>query len=261
MSAYYYIINYFIIILFNASKTRNSSMSNKQQQQQSFGILAISRNHPTGPRVKHCPSAACAADPPGSALHRTTAVVSLNASESIHAQRTDVEGRGEAEPALGAAEQATGETEEVKGSSTAAAGKRKRGVSAYRSGCCGTLLYTSKRPQKLEELPEGTTLIVKDWRKKDLVRKEDGAPFTTYDLIDISGNIWFGTSAFNKWREEVQDGTSPELDRSKYYVGIFKDNEGRYSIMQVNKPRRSSTKKAKSSTSEQVTDNEDEELL
>lgn len=234
-------------------------MSGKQQQQ-SFGILAMSRNHPTGPRVKHCPSAACAADPPGSALHRTTAVVSLNASEGVQAQRTDAEGRGEAEPALGAAQQVTGETEEVKAAGSAA-NKRKRGVSAYRSGCCGTLLYTSKRPQKLEELPEGTTLIVKEWRKKDLVRKEDGAPFTTYDLIDIQGNIWFGTSAFNKWREEVQDGTSPELDRSKYYIGIFKDNEGRYSIMQVNKPRRSSTKKPKTSTSEQVTDNEDEDIL
>ena len=237
-------------------------MSTKQQQQQqSFGILALSRNHPTGPRVKHCPSAACAADPPGSVLHRTTATTSLNATESNQAQRNDVEGRGETEPALGTSEQAAHETEETKTTSSTAAGKRKRGVSAYRSGCCGTLLYTSKRPQKLDELPEGTTLIVKDWRKKDLVRKEDGAPFTTYDLIDISGNIWFGTSAFNKWREEVQDGTSPELDRSKYYIGIFKDNEGRYSIMQVNKPRRSSVKKAKTSTSEQVTDNEDEDIL
>lgn len=235
-------------------------MSGKQQQQQSFGILAMSRNHPTGPRVKHCPSAACAADPPGSALHRTTAVVSLNASESIQTQRTDAEGRGETEPALSLAEQTPGETEETKSTGSAAT-KRRRSVSAYRSGCCGTLLYTSKRPQKLEELPEGTTLIVKEWRKKDLVRKEDGAPFTTYDLIDIQGNIWFGTSAFNKWREEVQDGASPELDRSKYYIGIFKDNEGRYSIMQVNKPRRSTTKKAKASTSEQVTDNEEDEIL
>ena len=236
-------------------------MSTKQQQQQqSFGILALSRNHPTGPRVKHCPSAACTTEPPGSALHRTTATTSLSLPHEPITPNRDAESRGESESTLGPTEQASGETEEVKGSSPAAAGKRKRGVSAYRSGRCGTLLYTSKRPQKLDELPEGTTLIIKDWRRKDLVRKEDGAPFTTYDLIDIQGNIWFGTSAFNKWREEVQDGTSPELDRSKCYVGIFKDNEGRYSIMQVNKPRRSTPKKQKTSTSEQVSD-EDEDIL
>ena len=55
-------------------------------------------------------------------------------------------------------------------------------------------------------------------------------------------------------------GTSPEIDRSKYYVGLFKDHEGRFSIMQLNKPKRSSSKKAKTSTSEQVTDEEDETL-
>ena len=130
----------------------------------------------------------------------------------------------------------------------------------YRTGCSGSLLYTSKKPQKLEELPEGTTLVVKDWRHKDLVRKDDNAPFTTYDLVDIAGGVWYGTSTFNKWREEVKAGTSPEIDRTKYYVGLFKDHEGRFSVMQLNKPKRSNTKKVKTSTSEQVTDDEDEAL-
>ena len=103
-------------------------------------------------------------------------------------------------------------------------------------------------------------MVVKDWRHKDLVRKDDNAPFTTYDLVDIAGGVWYGTSTFNKWREEVEAGTSPEIDRSKYYVGLFKDHEGRFSIMQLNKPKRSNTKKAKTSTSEQVTDEEDETL-
>ena len=51
-----------------------------------------------------------------------------------------------------------------------------------------------------------------------------------------------------------------ERDRSKYYIGLFKDQEGRFSVMQVNKSKRSNTKKAKTSTSEQVTDDEDEAL-
>ena len=41
--------------------------------------------------------------------------------------------------------------------------QKGNGVCAYRTGCCGSLLYTSKKPQKLEELPEGSTLVIKDW--------------------------------------------------------------------------------------------------
>ena len=58
----------------------------------------------------------------------------------------------------------------------------------------------------------------------------------------------------------MEAGASPELDRTKYYFGLFKDHKGRFSIMQVNKPKRSSAKKVKTSTSEEVTDDEDENL-
>ena len=54
---------------------------------------------------------------------------------------------------------------------------------------------------------------------------------------------------------------SPELDRSKYYVRLFKDHEGRFSMVQINIPKRSSTKRTKTSTSKQVTDNEEDEVL
>ena len=148
-------------------------------------------------------------------------------------------------------------TKTLNASTNITVSKRKWGVWAYHSGCCRSLLYTSKKLQKLEELPEGTTLVVKDWWWKDLVKKEDNSPFTTYDLVDIAGGVWYGTATFNKWREEVEAGTSPEIDRTKYYVGLFKDHEGHFSIMQVNKPKRNSTKKAKTSTSEQVTNEED----
>ena len=96
-------------------------------------------------------------------------------------------------------------------------------------------------------------MAIKDWRCKDLICKEDNAAFTTYDLVDIAGGVWYGTTTINKWQEEVEAGASPEIDRVKYYVGLFKDQEGSYSVMQLNKPKRSTI-------SEQVTDDEDEAL-
>ena len=84
-------------------------------------------------------------------------------------------------------EQNSVEAEKGKALNSNTTSRRERGgVCAYKSGCSGTLLYTAKWPQKLEELPEGTTLIIKDWHCKELTQKEDNSPFTTNNLINIS---------------------------------------------------------------------------
>ena len=184
-----------------------------------YGILGISRAHGTGPRVKNCPvgpsplaTASCADT--GSALCRTQSTTSLTIPESVVTCVQDPETSVQPSADHGAASGNHEDSEKGKTNtqSTSITATKRRRICAYRSGCCGTLLFTSKRPQKLEELPEGSTLVIKDWRRKELTRKEDGAPFISYDLIDITGGVWYRTSTFTKWREEVDDGASPDID-------------------------------------------------
>ena len=212
-----HIINQIALYLINATKTQSSTMSGKPA---AYGILGISRAHGTGLRVKNCPvgpsplaTPSCADT--GSALCRTQSTTSLSIPESDVSCIQDPETGALSPGGDGPATRNTEGTEKGKENThntQATAATKRRHQCVYRSGCCGTLLFTSKRPQKLEELPEGSTLVVKDWRRKELTRKEDGSPFVSYDLIDITRGVWYRTSTFTKWREEVDDSASPDID-------------------------------------------------
>ena len=79
------------------------------------------------------------------------------------------------------------EEEEV--AAAAPAVKKRRAGNPYCPGCCGTLLFSSLCHQYPKDLPQGTTLLIKEWLLCTTKKKETGEEFWTYDLVDINGGL------------------------------------------------------------------------
>ena len=64
------------------------------------------------------------------------------------------------------------ESEGEEGMAVAApATKKRRASNPYRPGCCGTLLFSSLRHNYPKDLPQGTTLLIKEWLPRTAKKK------------------------------------------------------------------------------------------
>ena len=132
--------------------------------------------------------------------------------------------------------------------------KKRKLVLPYRQGCVGTLLYTSQKAKLLTELPAGTTLIIRSWQKREATNAKTGEKFVNYNLTDIHGGIWFATNCFIQWRAAIERGEVQEPDYNTHQVGLYKDPNGKYSVMLIAKPKKKS--KPKKKQEEHMTDDE-----
>ena len=137
-------------------------------------------------------------------------------------------------------EESSGEEEAVV---AAPAAKKRRASNPYRPGCCGTLLFSSLRHQYPKDLPQGTTLLIKEWLPRTAKKKETGEEFKTYDLVDVNGGLWYGVPIFTFWRDQVDKGAMPEPDMTSNYIGLYKTHEDTFQIMLTPKPKRPPPKK------------------
>ena len=81
-----------------------------------------------------------------------------------------------------------------------------------------------------------------------------GEKFVNYNLTDIHGGIWFATNCFIQWRAAIERGEAEEPDYSTHQVGLYKDPNGKYSVMLITKPKKKS--KPKKKQEEHMTDDE-----
>ena len=125
----------------------------------------------------------------------------------------------------------------------APATKKRHASNPYRPGCCGTLLFSSLRHNYPKDLPQGTTLLIKEWLPRTAKKKETGEEFRTYDLVDVNGGLWYGVPIFTFWRDQVDKGAMPEPDMSSNYIGLYKTHEDTFQIMLTPKPKRPPPKK------------------
>ena len=121
--------------------------------------------------------------------------------------------------------------------------KKRRPGNPYCPGCCGTLLYASARHKFPKDLPQGTTLLIKEWIPRVTQKKDTKETFKTFDLVDVNGGLWYGVAMFNYWREQVEKGSMPEPDMVNNNIGLYKDHEDNYQIMIVPKPKPKQKKK------------------
>ena len=113
----------------------------------------------------------------------------------------------------------------------APAAKKRRASNPYHPGCCGTLLFSLLRHQYPKDLPQGTTLLIKEWLPRTAKKKETSEEFRTYDLVDVNGGLWYGVLIFTFWRDQVEKGVMPEPDMSSNYIGLYKMHEDTFQIM------------------------------
>ena len=85
----------------------------------------------------------------------------------------------------------------------APAAKKRRASNPYHPGCCSTLLFSSLCHQYPNDLPQGTTLLIKEWLPRTTKKKDTGEEFKTFNLVDINGGLWYGVQSspfgVNKW--------------------------------------------------------------
>ena len=124
----------------------------------------------------------------------------------------------------------------------AALSQRSGAGNPYRPGCCGTLLFSSLPPIS-EDLPQGTTLHIKEWLPRTAKKKDTGEEFKTFDLVDINGGLWYGVPIFTFWREQVDKGVMPEPDMNNNYIRLYKTYEDTFQIMLTPKLKRPASKK------------------
>ena len=83
------------------------------------------------------------------------------------------------------------ESEGEEGTVVAApATKKRRASNTYFPGCWGTLLFSPLHHQYPKDLPQGTTLLIKEWLPQTAKKKDTGEGFKTYDLwmwMEVSG--------------------------------------------------------------------------
>ena len=125
----------------------------------------------------------------------------------------------------------------------APATKKRRASNPYRPGCCGTLLFSSLRHNYPKDLPQGTTLLIKEWLPWTCKKKETGEEFKTYDLADVNRGLWYRVPIFTFWRDQVDKGSIPEPYMSSNYIGLYKTHEDTFQIMLTPKPKRLTPKK------------------
>ena len=117
------------------------------------------------------------------------------------------------------------------GATVAAPAKKCRASNPYHPGCCGTLLFSSLWHQYPKDLPQGTTLLIKEWLPQAAKKKETGEEFKTFNLVNVNGGLWYGVPIFTFWREQVDKGAMPEPDMSSNYIGLYKTHEDTFQIM------------------------------
>ena len=71
-------------------------------------------------------------------------------------------------------------------------------------------------------IPEGPSLLIKEWLPRTAKKKETGEEFKTYDLVDINGGLWYGVPIFTFWWDQVDKGVMPEPDMNNNYIGLYK---------------------------------------
>ena len=113
----------------------------------------------------------------------------------------------------------------------------------YCPGCCGTLLFSSLWHNYPKDLPQGTTLLIKEWLPRTAKKKDTGEEFKTYDLVNVNGGLWYGVPIFTFWREQVDNGVMPEPDMSNNHIGLYKTHDDTFQIMLTLKPKRPAPKK------------------
>ena len=113
----------------------------------------------------------------------------------------------------------------------------------YCPGCCSILLFSSLYHNYLKNLPQGTTLLIKEWLPQTCKKKETGEEFKTYDLVDVNGGFWYGVPIFTFWREQVDKGAMPEPDMTNNYIGLYKTHNDTFQIMLTPKSKRPPPKK------------------
>ena len=166
------------------------------------------------------------------------------ANQSMHDEQADAD----SDPTLPRDEQGTiqsaEESEGEEGQVVAApATKKRRAGNPYRPGCCGTVLYASARHKFPKDLPQGTTLIIKEWIPRITKKKDTQETFKTFDLVDVNGGLWYGVAMFNYWREQVEKGALPEPDMVNNNIGLYKDHEDNFQVTIVPKPKPKTKKK------------------
>ena len=110
------------------------------------------------------------------------------ASQPIPGEALDAD----SDPTLPRDEQGTIQSaEESKGEEgqvvAAPATKKRHAGNPYCPGCCGTVLYASARHKYPKDLPQGTTLIIKEWIPRIAKKKDTQETFKTFDLVDVNG--------------------------------------------------------------------------
>ena len=71
----------------------------------------------------------------------------------------------------------------------APAAKKWRASNPYHPGCCGTLIFSSLQHQYPKDLPQRTTLLIKEWLPQTVKKKDTGEEFHIFDLVDINGGL------------------------------------------------------------------------
>ena len=233
-----------------------------------IGILAVSHSRGGG-GVRNATAqgrnqgGSAAASPYGSALCRTYSTRNLNAdaadeeADLVSRLRDGTQSTFD-DTAAGAGNSPGGDDEDdtlgAAGTKGEPESKKRKVVAPYRQGCVGTLLYSTQKAKLLTELPPGTTLIIRSWEKREATNNKTGEHFINYNLTDIHGGIWFATNCFIQWRAAVDRGDAQEPDYSTHYVGLYKDQNGKYLVMLVAKPKKKTKPKAKKT--EEHTDEE-----
>ena len=133
-----------------------------------------------------------------------------------------------------------GEEEAV---AAAPAAKKRQVSNPYHPGCCGTLLFSSLCHQYPKDLPQGTTLLIKEWLSHTAKKKDSREEFWTYDLVDVNGGLWYGVPIFTFWQDQVDKGVMPEPNMEHNYIRLYKMHEDMFQIMLTSKPKRPALKK------------------
>ena len=125
----------------------------------------------------------------------------------------------------------------------APAAKKRQVSNPYRPGCCGTLLFSSLWHQYPKGLPQGTTLLIKEWLQRTSKKKDSREEFWMYDLVDVNGGLWYGAPIFTFWWDQVDKGVMPEPDMEYNYIRLYKTHKDTFQIMLTPKPKRPAPKK------------------
>ena len=125
----------------------------------------------------------------------------------------------------------------------APAAKKRCAGNPYRPGCCGTLLFSSLHHQYPKDLPQGTTLLIKEWLPRTAKKKETSEEFRTYNLVDINGGLWYGVPIFTFWHDQVEKGAMLEPDMEHNYIRLYKTHEDTFQIMLTPRPKQLTPKK------------------